>query len=619
MNNREWTDQQKHRIVEIDKEERTRGKHFMKRVKERWDTEFPTVVRTAQNLIDNAKRFQKEGWGRSTVENGEVAAAQIPHPKDQEKRSLEWTTEMKVALITFDNEERAKGKGFMKRVKERWDQYFPEYRHASWQKLRDNAARFKKEPEVMNLILVRRRNEIQQEEISREENLPVENQVTRNDIPNNEVDINRVVDEEADGLTENDKKLERFFQVQIEAMEHCSLLQLEPREKLPKVKLTKEIESSANRILDRYLIDVNTIPEITDKVYAMGKAIAFKLGVKQPESNTTKKKDANGGNRRERKLKKEIKELRQWIARTSNELYTRKIRRKATKREKEILNQIKVQMDKELTSNNLRIAKEQWIDKLRYKKVKLEKCIEKRKRKQDNIKFQRDQKGFFKTLEGDQTREGRMPEIEKFVEFWGGIWEKNERTPNMSWMEEVKRLLSENVTVVNEFNINSEGLKKEISKRKSWTAPGIDGIQNFWWKKLVTAQKALLKVFETIKLDNNMIPVWWPTGRTVLLPKTKDLSDEKNYRPITCLNTSYKILTGLIAKYMRDHALVNKIWDEGQLGAVEGVLGTVDQLIIDRCIMEEVKQYHRNLAVAFYDYKKAYDKVHHDWMLRVYE
>ncbi len=70
---------------------------------------------------------------------------------------------------------------------------------------------------------------------------------------------------------------------------------------------------------------------------------------------------------------------------------------------------------------------------------------------------------------------------------------------------------------------------------------------------------------------------------------------------------------------MREHALVNEIWDEGQLGAVEGVLGTVDQLIIDRCIMEEVKQHHRNLAAAFYDYKKAYDKVHHDWMIRVYE
>ena len=42
-------------------------------------------------------------------------------------------------------------------------------------------------------------------------------------------------------------------------------------------------------------------------------------------------------------------------------------------------------------------------------------------------------------------------------------------------------------------------------------------------------------------------------------------------------------------------------------------------LIIVQCIMEEVKQYHRNFAVAFYDYKKAYDKAHHDWMLRVYE
>ena len=43
---------------------------------------------------------------------------------------------------------------------------------------------------------------------------------------------------------------------------------------------------------------------------------------------------------------------------------------------------------------------------------------------------------------------------------------------------------------------------------------------------------------------------------------------------------------------MRDHTIANEIWDKGQLGAVEGVLGTVDQLIIDRCITEEVKQYH---------------------------
>ena len=56
----------------------------------------------------------------------------------------------------------------------------------------------------------------------------------------------------------------------------------------------------------------------------------------------------------------------------------------------------------------------------------------------------------------------------------------------------------------------------------------------------------------------------------------------------------------------------NDIWDEGQLGIVVGVLGTVDELIIDRSIMKEVRTYHQSLDVEFYDYMKAYDKVHHD-------
>jgi len=62
-NNREWSDEQKHRIVEIDHQERMKGKNFMKRAKARWDQEFPESKRTAQNLIDSAKRFRKEGWG----------------------------------------------------------------------------------------------------------------------------------------------------------------------------------------------------------------------------------------------------------------------------------------------------------------------------------------------------------------------------------------------------------------------------------------------------------------------------------------------------------------------------------------------------------------------------
>ena len=154
MNNREWTNEQRNRLVPIDCEERKKGKHFMAHVKARWEAEHPGRTRTAQNLIDSAKRFRKEGWGGPVVTED---ATQADQTGEVERKHLDWTTEMKISLVAIDNEERRKGRGFMKRVKERWDEKYPEYRQASWQKLRDNAARFKKETEIMNLILGKER------------------------------------------------------------------------------------------------------------------------------------------------------------------------------------------------------------------------------------------------------------------------------------------------------------------------------------------------------------------------------------------------------------------------------------------------------------------------------
>ena len=54
INDRVWTDEEKKRVVEIDREERLKGKNFIKRIKERWHGEYPEKRRTAQNLIDNA-------------------------------------------------------------------------------------------------------------------------------------------------------------------------------------------------------------------------------------------------------------------------------------------------------------------------------------------------------------------------------------------------------------------------------------------------------------------------------------------------------------------------------------------------------------------------------------
>ena len=71
---------------------------------------------------------------------------------------------MKIKLVKIDDEERSKGKGFMKRVKETWDLEFPQQASVSIQNLRNNASRFQKQPEIRNLILVRNTDEADRQE-----------------------------------------------------------------------------------------------------------------------------------------------------------------------------------------------------------------------------------------------------------------------------------------------------------------------------------------------------------------------------------------------------------------------------------------------------------------------
>ena len=130
MNNREWTEEEKCKLVERDRQERNRGKNFMKRVKARWDAEYPISRRTIQNLIDNARRLKKEGQGRpAELQNRDETEVQqqtqvIGKPK---QKSIEWTTEMKIFLVMLDEDERAKSRGLMKCVKDKWDVKYAEH------------------------------------------------------------------------------------------------------------------------------------------------------------------------------------------------------------------------------------------------------------------------------------------------------------------------------------------------------------------------------------------------------------------------------------------------------------------------------------------------------------
>ena len=114
MSKGEQTNEEKLKIVQKNREQRKKAKNFINRIKHRWDTDFPQKKekkkkreRTSQKLVDNARQFKKE-----TLRPGVGANIQT-------QRNIDWTTEIK--LVKMEDEERSKGRGFMRRVKERWD------------------------------------------------------------------------------------------------------------------------------------------------------------------------------------------------------------------------------------------------------------------------------------------------------------------------------------------------------------------------------------------------------------------------------------------------------------------------------------------------------------------
>ena len=85
-------------------------------------------------------------------------------------------------------------------------------------------------------------------------NINEEMQVENNGMDAEQIELPR------EELAEEGKDLKKMFIIQLENLIHSSLLQIEPKEKFPKAKFDNQLKESANRVLDIYLKEVDTIP-----------------------------------------------------------------------------------------------------------------------------------------------------------------------------------------------------------------------------------------------------------------------------------------------------------------------------------------------------------------------
>ena len=221
---------------------------------------------------------------------------------------------------------------------------------------------------------------------------------------------------------------------------------------------------------------------------------------------------------------------------------------------------------------------------------------------------------MYSNLRGDKSTEQPEPPKEETEIFWKNIWEKQKKhNETASWLKDLE-IQNKNITQQAAQQIKEKDVKDRVRKMKSWRAPGLDKVHAFWLKKFTSLHKRMADQMNQM-LQSGSHPAWLTQGRTALLIKDRSQGNiPKNYRPITCLSTTWKLFSGILAHNIQNH--MNKYMNSSQKGIGNGFRGTKHQLLIDKAVIKDSKSRQTNLGMAWIDYKKAYDSVPHSWILK---
>jgi len=152
----------------------------------------------------------------------------------------------------------------------------------------------------------------------------------------------------------------------------------------------------------------------------------------------------------------------------------------------------------------------------------------------------------------------------------------------------------------------------------NWKAPGRNQIANFWFKQLTATHKHIAALFNKL-IEEDQISEWLTAGVTFLIAKNRNTENPKNYRPVTCLPTMYKLMTSIISRRLQKYVDDENLMPKEQKGCCSESKGCKDQLLISKAILQECKRREKNLCMAWIDYQKAFDRDPHIWIIKSLE
>jgi hypothetical protein len=110
------------------------------------------------------------------------------------------------------------------------------------------------------------------------------------------------------------------------------------------------------------------------------------------------------------------------------------------------------------------------------------------------------------------------------------------------------------------------------------------------------------------------LPQQWKESFVVPIHKKSDKTDCSNYRGISLLSTSYKILSNILVSRLIPYA--DEIIGDHQCGFQRN-RSTTDQILYIRQILEKKWKYNGTVHQLFIDFKKAYDTVRREALYNI--
>ncbi|KAF5378764.1 hypothetical protein D9615_006956 [Tricholomella constricta] len=168
-------------------------------------------------------------------------------------------------------------------------------------------------------------------------------------------------------------------------------------------------------------------------------------------------------------------------------------------------------------------------------------------------------------------------------------------------------------------------IRKAIKDLPNGKAPGMDGIPHELWKAMldthdrdvkneerafdiVGIMAALFNDIETEGMEENTD---FSQGWMCPIYKKNDRTDISNYRPITVLNTDYKIFTRALTTRLSE--VVPALIHPDQAGFMKG-RRLEDQTELAKLMLDRCEADQDNGALICLDQEKAYDKINHDFL-----